>query len=208
MAHEHNHLRTKLLGVDEEINTKTRSQQKTSRRVDAQNRFFERNMETVNNLLPFPVAFGLPPAARNGYTMRMRIVDFIRHQDAKFEIAAWARQLGFVVIVDEVSEEQPSCECGYIGVGVTTTWRASAEHWLTADVDDANSPTWVDEGNRLLNLPRQRTWWLTSSQITKYAAITDPRNELGEGIAELFSADWGSAHSPFDGLGQLPWLKV
>ena len=35
-----------------------------------------------------------------------------------------------------------------------------------------------------------------------------PRNELGEGIAELFSADWGSAHSPFDGLGQLPCLKV
>ena len=35
-----------------------------------------------------------------------------------------------------------------------------------------------------------------------------PDRQLGEGIAELFSADWGSAHSPFDGLGQLPWLKV
>jgi hypothetical protein len=88
VAHEHNHLRTKLLGVDEEANTKTRSQQKTSRRVVVRNRFFERNKETVNISLPFPVAFGLPPAARNGYTMRMRIVDFIRHQDAKFETAA------------------------------------------------------------------------------------------------------------------------
>jgi hypothetical protein len=93
------------------------------------------------------------------------------------------------VIVDEASEQQPSCECGYIGVGVTTTWRASAEHWLTADVEDANSPTWVDEGNRLLSLPRQRTWWLTSSQITKHAAVTDPRNEVREGTAELFSED-------------------
>ena len=71
-------------------------------------------------------------------------------------------------------------------------------------MEDANSPTWVDEGNRLLNLPRQRTWWLTLSEITKYAAITDSRNELGEGIAQLFSADWGSTHSPFDGFGQLP----
>ena len=188
-----------------------KKQKTTTRQVSAASAIaterYNSNRAVINATHPYPTAH--PPARRPGWTMRMRIVDFLRDDATKFTIANWARRVGFEeVAIDRVGVQQPSCECGYIAAIVMASLKRRAD-WLTLDIDTAAtgiSPVddhWVNEGNRLLQLP-QRVWWLGDSQILKLAACWDPDNTSGDAIVTDFDTDL----SPLDGWGHLPWMKV
>ena len=111
---------------------------------EMRNSRYEANMRVINGTLPFPAtgpSLPLPRTRRRAMRMKLRIVDFLNDQGAKFAIEAWARRLGFqTVIVDYAAVEQPSCECGYIAARVMAILRSAGALWGTVGVASANHP--------------------------------------------------------------------
>ena len=183
---------------------------------EMRNSRYEANMRVINGTLSFPAtgpSLPLPRTRRRAMRMKMRIVDFLNDQGAKFAIEAWARRLGFqTVIVDYAAVEQPSCECGYIAARVMAILRSAGALWDTVHVASANHPHWVFVGNQLLNLAsvpfaeganRLGVHWLGEESIMKLAAVWDPRNDEGDALIQ--PARWEFQTT---GMGQLPWMAV
>lgn len=155
---------------------------------------YSANMTVVNRTHPVP-SFA-------NRRMRMRIVDFLHGSEAKFDIAAWARRMGFEVTIDHPDREQPSCECGYIAACVMAKLKSAGDGWLTADVDDANDEQWVRRGNDILGLPGG-VHWLGEEQTQRCAAVWDPNNDMGVSVLDTFTLGGALGND-----GQLRWMAI